>query len=241
MNTPKDGFDLAGLGKLAKAIPAEVYNRTTKSVLTSFEKLIAPITETTSGFGRYIRQKFDGMVEVEKAIATYTLEEACAKAKAKAAELQVCTILPAHPKMFVKALEEGSKETDPLLHQMWASLLASQMLDGFCHPHFVEILPHFSPSEAKLLVSLRDKNTVGANGGQFMSLDIDMFGHWIMHADDAEPKLWTLSCTLLYEFGFADLLAPDTPVELIDSLSYSRAPILYRTRSGEEFIKAVSV
>ena len=83
------------------------------------------------------------MVEVEKAIATYTLEQACNRARAKAATLQVATIAPAHPKSFVRALEEASKETDPVLHDLWASLLASQFLDGYCHPHFVRVTSSF--------------------------------------------------------------------------------------------------
>ena len=237
MTTPRDtndGLDLAGFGKLAKAIPEEVYNRTTDSLLTTFEKLVAPITETTHGLGRYIRQKFDSMVRVEKAIATYTLEQACIKAKAKAASLGVGMISPTHPKSFVRALEEASKETDPLLHELWASLLASQLLDGYCHPHFVELLPHFSPAEARLLVSLRDWNTVGEHGGEYIMFNIDRCSHWLDHADDNEPKPWTLSCTLLIEFGLADLLStkgsePGSP------------PILHRTLSGTEFLKAVSV
>lgn len=229
-----DGLDLAGLGKLAKAIPEEVYNRTTESLLTTFEKLVAPITETTHGLGRYIHQKFDNMVRVEKAIATYTLEQACAKAKTKAASLQVITISPTHPKSFVKALEEASKETDPLLHELWASLLASQLLDGYCHPHFVELLPHFSPAEAKLLVSLRDWETVGEHGGGYLMFYIDRFSHWIAHADDNDPKPWTLSCTLLYEFGLADFLSTNGADD-------KHPPILYRTHSGTEFLKAVTI
>ena len=174
------------------------------------------------------------MVRVEKAIATYTLEQARIKAKAKAACLGVSMISPPHLKSFVRALEEASKETDPLLHEMWASLLGSQLLQGYCHPHFVELLPHFSPAEARLLVSLRDWNAVGEHGGEYIMFNIDRLSHWLAHADDNEPKPWTLSCTLLIEFGLADLLAtkrtkPGSP------------PILHRTHSGTGFLKAVSI
>ena len=58
---------------------------------------------------------------------------------------------PVSTKTFVKAIEEASKESDPLLHEMWANLLASQLVEETCHPHFVQILSHFSPAEAKLL------------------------------------------------------------------------------------------
>src|SRR3569833_1528898 len=82
IDPPKpDGRDLAGLGNVATAKPKEEFERTTSSLLTTFEELAAPITETTSGLGRYLRQNFDNMVDVEKAIATYTLEKALHRAK----------------------------------------------------------------------------------------------------------------------------------------------------------------
>jgi hypothetical protein len=37
-----EGLDLAGFGKIAKAIPKEVYERSAKTLLTTFEKLTAP-------------------------------------------------------------------------------------------------------------------------------------------------------------------------------------------------------
>jgi hypothetical protein len=229
-------LDLTGFGKIAKAIPPEVYTRTAKSALTVFEKVIAPITETTHGFGRYIRQKFDNMVEVEKAIAAFTIEKACLKAQKRASSQGISVGVPQHPKSFVKALEEASRETDPLLHEMWASLLASQLLPGDCHPHFVEILQHFSPSEAILLISLHDGDAVGENDGKYISIDIDRVSSWIAHAEDAEPKPWTASCILLIDFGFADLKAQLWKEPKEDD----RPSILYRTRAGSEFLKTVS-
>src|SRR6266850_8567238 len=101
-----EGLDVAGFGKIAKAIPAKVYQRSAEVVLTTFQDLIAPITETTSGLGRYIRQKFDAMVEVEKALATYTLEEATVRAQARVARAGGSLRPPIHPKTFVRAIEE---------------------------------------------------------------------------------------------------------------------------------------
>jgi hypothetical protein len=79
-----EGLDIAGFGKIAKYIPKEVYIRSAETLLSTFKKLVSPITETLDGFGRYLRQKFDNMVEVEKAIATYTIEKSVARAKSKA-------------------------------------------------------------------------------------------------------------------------------------------------------------
>jgi hypothetical protein len=148
------GLDLVGIGKLAKAIPSAVYTQTAKTALTTFEKVVAPITESLHGVGRWVRQKFDTMVEVEKAIAAYTIQEAMERAKARLKagdELRK----PSHEKSFVIAFEQASKEVDPLLHELWTNLLASQLSDEASHPHFVELLAHLGPSEAALLISLK--------------------------------------------------------------------------------------
>lgn len=65
---------------------------------------------------------------------------------------------------------------------MWANLLASQLTDETCHPHFVEILPHFSPAEAKLLILLLPKSEVGENAGGYLLFDYDSFTNWIRKA-----------------------------------------------------------
>lgn len=226
-----DGIDIAGFGKIAKAIPAEVYERSAATLLTTFQQLVAPVTETTGGLGRYLRQKFDNMVEAEKAIATYTVEKAVVRARVITQKAGKELQAPTHPKSFVKAIEEASKETDPLLHEMWANLLTSQLIDNKCHPHFVEILPHFSAAEAKLLVSLIPQSEVGEGSGYFM-YTFDSFAHWIRKNGD-EIKPWTISCMLLCEFHFADILAPkgDYPKDVT---------ILYRTATGTAFLAAVT-
>src|SRR5262245_36919433 len=120
------------------------------------------------------------MVEAEKAIATYTVETAVLRAKAKAAAKGMDIAPPSHPKSFLKTIEEASKETDPLVHEMWRNLLASQLLiESKSHPHFVEILPHCSPAEATLLVSLLPISEVGENGGGYLHFTYDSFQHWI--------------------------------------------------------------
>ena len=238
MNENKDNnsLDITGFGKIAKAIPEQVYNRSAKTLLRTFEKLTAPITETTSGFGRYLRQKFDNMVEAEKAIATYTVEKAIIKAESKAKKTGRLVRPPLHPKSFVKAVEESSKETDPLLHEMWANLLASQLIDDQSHPHFVEILPHFSPTEAHILVSLFPISEVGKNKGGYIFFTYDSFNYWIRKNGDSDLNKWTLSCGLLCEFHFADILAPEK-----DKYEKEKhVTILYRTVSGQAFLDAVT-
>src|SRR5436190_2513604 len=113
-----DGLDVAGFGKIAKAIPPKVYERSATALIATFQQLVAPLTESTAGFGRYIGQKFENMVAAEKAIATYTIEKAVRRAKARAELMGKDITPPIHPKSFVKTIEEASKETDPLMHEM---------------------------------------------------------------------------------------------------------------------------
>lgn len=231
-SSDNDGLDIAGFGKIAKAIPPKVYEHSATTLLKTFQQLTAPITETTSGLGRYLQQKFDNMVEAEKAIATYTVEKAIARAKKKAHSTGHSLRPPASSKTFVKAIEEASKETDPLLHEMWANLIASQLTDETCHPHFVEILSHFSPAEAKLLVSLHPLSEVGENDGGYLSFSDDSFKYWVRKTG-GELNPWSISCVLLLEFRFVDLLGPKGGKP-------ENATILFRTALGSAFVSAVS-
>ena len=172
------------------------------------------------------------MVEVERAIATYTMEKAIARAKTRAAEIGKPLAPPVHPKSFVKCIEEASKETDPLMHEMWTNLLASQLVEGKSHPHFVEILPHFNPAEAKLLVSLLPRSAVGENAGGYLLFSYDAFTSW-MPKNGGTLNPWTISCVMLCEFHFADLLGPKGNAN-------QDAGILYRTETGAAFLSAVT-
>jgi hypothetical protein len=230
--TPKnEGLDVTGLGKVASAIPKEVYERSAATLLTTFEMLTAPITESTSGLGRYLRQKFDNMVQVEKAIATYTVEKALHRASERCERARISLRAPAHPKSFVRAIEEASKETDPVLHEMWANLLASQLSDGVCHPHFVEVLPHFSPTEAKLLVSLLPESEIGEHKS-YISVNPRPSLRWIRMNSESEFQPWTISCDLLFEFRFVHL-ASATP-------SSRSLAVMYLTPLGSAFLAAVT-
>ncbi|MDY6935959.1 MAG: Abi-alpha family protein [Spirochaetota bacterium] len=231
-----DGLDLAGVGKVAKAIPPEVYIHSASSVIEIFKKLTAPITETTSGFGRYIRQKFDNMVEVEKALATNSIQSAIGKAESKCKTSGTKIIKPIHEKSFIKSIEEASKETDPTLHEMWTNLLADQLTNINFHPHFVEILPHFSPSEAKLLLSLLPIEKIGENGGRYITNSDDSFKYWVRNSGEEILNKWDYSCVLLLEFKFADILGTQEG----QYRKEDKVTLFYRTNAGNTFLSAVS-
>lgn len=226
--------DFAGLGKLAKAIPPGVYKKTAATVLTTFEQLAAPLTATTVGFGELIKQRFATMVEVQRAIAAYTLEDACVRAQAKLDAKRAKLTPISHPKSFVRAFEEAAIETDPLLHEMWTNLLASQIAANDVHPFFVDLLSRFSPEEAQILASLNEFSQLGENGGRYIMINLDTnVPSWIRHADDIEPKPWTGACILLCEFRVADLVS-------LPGIDDHRPSILYRTSIGTRFLRAVS-
>jgi hypothetical protein len=234
MPSPKDndGLDVVGFGKIAKAIPPKVYELTATTLVTTFQALTAPITETTSGLGRYLRQKFDNMVDAEKAIATYTVEQAVIRARRRLATTGRELLPPPSSKTFVRSIEEASKETDPLLHEMWVNLITSQITSDKCHPHFVEILSHFSPAEARLLAELVTESEVGENEGGYITIGEFAFDSWVPRAD-ADPRPWSISCTLLFDFAFINLLSPKGPTK-------NDTTILYRTKLGSAFLSAVS-
>ena len=229
-------LDLTGFGAVAKAIPPEVYTQSANTIIETFNKLTAPITETTSGFGRYIKQKFDNMVDAEKALATYTVQNAIAKAEAKTTKSGTLIISTVHQKSFVKSIEEASKETDPTLHEMWENLLANQLTNTNSHPHFVEILPHFSPEEANILMSLFPVDEIGEHGGGYLSYSVESFKHWIRNTDDTQLKEWNYSCALLLEFKFADVMVPKKGQYKYDD----GVTILFKTNAGNTFLSAVS-
>lgn len=229
-------LDLAGLGKVAKSIPKEVYLVTTKALIDTFNKLMAPFAETTSGFGRLIRQKFDNMVDAEKALAAYTIENALKKAELKAEQQGVQVISPVHPKSFINALEEASRETDANLHELWENLLADQLVNSQFHPHFVKILSHFSSVEAKILTTLLPFREVSHSGSKYLSFADDSFKHWVREHGDKDLKDWVLPCTLLCELGLADVMSPRSQAFEAEQ----RVTLLFKTKMGEAFLEAVT-
>ncbi len=237
----KSGWDVAGFGKVAQAIPSEVYKRSAVTVLKTFESLVAPITQTTEGLGQLIRQTFDNWVEVRKAIGTYTLEQAVIRAKAKTEKLGKVLQPPSHPKTFLRALEEGSLETDSVVHEMWVNLLASQLTDSDSHPRFVSILSSLGPEEARLLKSLKprpsDPHVTSFFGGHTASSG--MYVNWVSEIHD-QGKPWNLSCTILCQHDLASISPLQTSLEGTPGGTKGKLPVLlHLSPFGIEFMAIV--
>ncbi len=242
-NGKSEGFDLAGLGKVAKAIPPEVYNRSAATALSTFEKLVAPITESTSGLGRYIRQRFDSLVDTEKAVAAYTLEKALRRAESRSAAQGKKIAPPSHPKSFVASIEEAAGETNPALHEMWANLLASQLTDDLPHPYFVGLLKQFSANEARVLHCLYPKleiiMRISTTGYKSSTLSIPSY--WIRYPGQ-NLRPWEPACSLLTNLGLAGVagnfaVSPTEPDEQKRTKAFC---VLYLSDVGELFLSAVS-
>ena len=235
MNTEDEsksgGLDLLGAGKVMESIPDEVFTQSADTVLTTFKKLVAPITETTDGFGRYLRQKFDNMVAVEKAMLTYTLQNAMEKATRRARKSNIKVHPPEHVKSYVDAIEHSSREMDPNLNLLWTNLLAAGISDGVAHPHFVDILSKLTNAEAQILKSLRPIAEIGENQGGYLSYNLDGFKYWVReNAGKRNP--WSMPCVLLCHLDLADVMPP--------KVDKDNCTILYKTASGSMFLDSVS-
>lgn len=223
-------LDVIGIGKAAQAIPKEVYVEATKGLIETFTKIVSPITEITSGIGRYISQKFDNMVDFEKAMGAFSIQNAIAKAQ-QTGKVQS----PKHLKSFVNSFEEASRETDPILHEMWENILASQITDSDFHPRYVSILENLSVDEANLLMKLNPIDKIGKDISGYLSFARDGFDNFIFSNNDTEFENWNYSCNVLIDLGLAEVIA-STKHEKNDKLT-----ILYLTNSGKRFLDSVTI
>ena len=220
-------IDLIGLGKIAKAIPSSVYERTSETINSTFEKIIAPITETTSGLGRYIRQKFDNMVEIEKSILVYSIQNAIDKLNKSGKRVEQIS----SPKSLIRIMDNVSQETDPLLNVLWTNLLCSQLSNQKSHPFFINTLSSLSAKEALLLESLNPFDKIGEVAKNIIIFQKDI-EFWVKRNKE-EKFIWDFSCNLLCEFGLAETITPATHIKSDSTV------ILFRTKIGEEFLNAV--
>ncbi len=228
MSNEDKSIDLIGIEKLAKSIPDSVYQQTTETVTTTFKKLIAPITESTSGLGRYIQQKFDNMVEVEKSLLIYSMQNAHNKAIEKNLNISSSPT----PKTLIKIMDEVSKETDPFLNILWTNLLYSELTDQSAHPLFVHILSSISTKEALLLESLNSFHDIGEIKSNVL-IAPHKITSWVIK-NEGIVENWNFSCSLLCKFGLAKTVTP---------LMYTPKKgtvTLYRTDIGDKFLKAVT-
>lgn len=144
--------DVAGLGKLAKAIPNKAWVQLVDTACKTFRECIAPITATTSGIGRLIEAKFNRFVDAEKLLAADTM----ARAREKATRSKKAAGGNVRPNIVIAILEASATETDSLLRDLWSSLLAQEIVNQNVHPEFATILSRLSPREAYFLAKVAE-------------------------------------------------------------------------------------
>ena len=148
-------FDLAGVGKLAKAIPAKAWNQIVDTACTAFRQVLAPVTALTGGVGRLIDAKFDTLVEAQKVLAAETFTRASEKVRLSKRPFAENV----NAKILLEVMDNSSVETDPLLRELWANLLADEFVSGEVHPEFPKILVRLSSRDAQTLARIAQQNS----------------------------------------------------------------------------------
>lgn len=143
-------LDLVGLGKLAKAIPPKAWDKLVTTACDTFAQCIAPITATTGGLGRLIQAWFDRLVDAQKVLAA----EAMSRATKKLPNTRLRSAVLPSGSVLIAALEAASTEINDSLRELWANLLAQELVSGCVHPEFVSILKRMSVSDARTLAKI---------------------------------------------------------------------------------------
>jgi len=133
------------MGKLAKAIPAPAWNKLVKTACDTFTQLLSPITSATTGLGRLIQAKFDGMVDAQKVLAADAVKKATEKVANTGKKPK------GNPKslVLIRAIENASNETDPNLRKIWSNLMANEIIDNQVHPEFPKLLARILHESSK--------------------------------------------------------------------------------------------
>lgn len=132
-----------------QALPPEAINTAVNSACRTIEAIIAPITATTSGVGLLIRTHFECLSEAKKASLALILDRTKRMLEASNAQLKK----EPNPQVVVAALDAASITVDPDLREMWANLLAQEIIYGV-HPQIPVILARMTSEDAKRLVRI---------------------------------------------------------------------------------------
>ena len=147
-------LDLTGAGKIAKAIPPGAWQEAVDTACSTFSDLVAPITKTTEGLGRLIEAKFGRLADVEKVFAADAVQRARAKVEASARKPSGRQ----KARVLLATLEGSANESDEPMREIWANLVANELLDGQVHPEFPRILERLSSHDALALAEIAESH-----------------------------------------------------------------------------------
>lgn len=153
MSKSQGELDATGIGRIAEAIPKEGWKKAIDTACDSFTDLIAPITKTTAGLGGLIQAKFDAMIDVQKVFAA----DALYRARQKTQHLEADPKIRPSARVLVSSIEQASIESDDSLRDIWANLIANEMVSGDVHPEFPGILSRMSAADAIVLSKIAEK------------------------------------------------------------------------------------
>lgn len=148
-------IDIAGIGKVAQAIPENGWKKAIDTACDTFSELIAPIAKTTAGLGGLIQAKFDAMIDVQKVFAA----DAVRRARRKTQHVNVSSNIPPSARVLVSAIEEASVESDENLRDIWANLIANELAGRCVHPEFPRILARLSTQDAIVLSQVAERHS----------------------------------------------------------------------------------
>jgi hypothetical protein len=154
MTEEDKSLDLAGIGKLGKAIPDAAWLKLVNTACDTFSTIIAPITSTTMGLGKLIEAKFDGMIDAQKVLAADAVQRANQKIK-KSNKIPKGKIKST---VIISAIEKSSIETDDNIRDLWANLIANEILEGDVHPEFPRLVERLSSNDAIVLLEIAEKS-----------------------------------------------------------------------------------
>jgi hypothetical protein len=140
--------------KIANTIPEKAWVRLVKTACDTFEKSIAPLTETTSGIGRLIKSKFDSLSEAQKVLVSETFERGNDKVKKSEKNIPPQQNL----NVIIRVIEESARQTNGNIRELWANLLAQEILSNNVHPEITNILSRIDSEDAKTLSYIAKKS-----------------------------------------------------------------------------------
>jgi hypothetical protein len=167
-------LDLIGVGRVAKSIPASAWKRIVETACSTFEKLISPITETTSGIGRLVHAKFDRLSDAEKVAVAETTR--CASERVETSGLPRNAVF--NHLVLCKVLDHAEAQTEPSLRELWSNLLAREMTKGAVHPEIANVLARLTTNDALLLLEIakEQKDFTLLKAVTLLASNISLFG-----------------------------------------------------------------
>lgn len=138
---------------IVKSIPKEGWNKLIDTACNTIVDILAPVTKTAAGVGALIEAKFNAMVDVQKVYAADTL----ARVKDKIERSKRPIADKPKSRVVVNAIENASNETEEDLREIWANLIANEMLSRSVHPDFPRVLSRLDGADALRLAKIGER------------------------------------------------------------------------------------